>query len=75
MPNKPNGGWASEEERQRVRREVWANALGWELDSVKEEEIVGGKGNRVVSAFLWYDRYRWRGERADGWIGTYGASV
>ena len=31
-----------------MRREVWANAIGW--DEMDEEEIViGGAGNRVVS--------------------------
>lgn len=44
-PTKPEGGWKSEEERQAVRREVWANALGWEEVG---ECLVGGKESRVV---------------------------
>ncbi|WVO15378.1 hypothetical protein L204_103035 [Cryptococcus depauperatus] len=43
-PKNPSGGWKTEEERQNVRREVWANALGW---VEKEEKIVGTKENRV----------------------------
>ncbi|WWD21152.1 hypothetical protein CI109_105634 [Kwoniella shandongensis] len=45
-PVSPDGGWASEEERQRVRREVWANALGW-VEEEGSELVVGGKENRV----------------------------
>lgn len=49
-PTNPEGGWASEEERQEVRRQVWASALGW----VEEGEaiILGGKESRVVSSLL-----------------------
>jgi len=46
-PTRAEGGWQSEEERQDVRREVWANALGWVEDG--PEYVVGGKANRVVS--------------------------
>jgi protein farnesyltransferase subunit beta len=46
-PTKPEGGWASEEERQEVRRQVWASALGWVEEG--EAVILGGKDSRVVS--------------------------
>lgn len=46
-PTKAEGGWASEEERQEVRREVWASALGWVEEG--EAVILGGKDSRVVS--------------------------
>lgn len=46
-PTKPEGGWKSEEERQRVRREVWANALGW--SQLGENVVLGKKENTVVS--------------------------
>jgi protein farnesyltransferase subunit beta len=49
-PTTPEGGWKSEEERQAVRREVWANALGW--DQVGEDHVLGGQVNYVVSAPL-----------------------
>lgn len=45
-PTTPEGGWKSEEERQAVRREGWANALGWK---VLREEVIGDKENRLVS--------------------------
>nr|XP_019048040.1 protein farnesyltransferase subunit beta [Kwoniella bestiolae CBS 10118]OCF26970.1 protein farnesyltransferase subunit beta [Kwoniella bestiolae CBS 10118] len=41
-----DGGWKSEEERQKARREIWANALGW-VEDESQELIVGGKGNRI----------------------------
>jgi protein farnesyltransferase subunit beta len=46
-PTKPSGGWKSEEERQSVRREIWANALGW-IDN-GPEIVLGGRGSRLVS--------------------------
>ena len=45
-PTKPEGGWKSEEERQAVRREIWANALGW--DQLGPDQTLGGKVNTVV---------------------------
>ncbi|WVR09083.1 hypothetical protein IAU60_006144 [Kwoniella sp. DSM 27419] len=45
-PTTPGGGWASEEDRQDARREVWANALGW-MEEEGAELVVGGKENRV----------------------------
>lgn len=45
-PTKAEGGWKSEEERQRVRREVWANALGW--TQLGEDMVLAGKVNLVV---------------------------
>lgn len=47
-PSSLQGGWKSEEERQAVRKEVWANALGW-VERDEDEILVGGTGNRVVS--------------------------
>lgn len=47
QPVSPDGGWASEEERQAVRRQVWASALGWVEEG--EELVLGGKDSRVVS--------------------------
>ena len=47
-PTTLDGGWKSEDERQAVRREVWANALGW-VEREEDEILVGGKANRVVS--------------------------
>ena len=47
-PVSANGGWASEEERQEVRRQVWASALAW-VEDESAELVVGGKPNRVVS--------------------------
>ncbi|EIW65846.1 hypothetical protein TREMEDRAFT_74941 [Tremella mesenterica DSM 1558] len=44
-PVSSDGGWKSEEERQSVRREVWASILAW--DEEGEENVVGGKRNRV----------------------------
>ncbi|KAK1922572.1 terpenoid cyclases/protein prenyltransferase alpha-alpha toroid [Papiliotrema laurentii] len=44
-PTKPEGGWKSEEERQAVRREIWANALGW--DQLGPDQTLGGKVNTV----------------------------
>jgi protein farnesyltransferase subunit beta len=49
VPTTPGGGWASEDERQEVRREGWANALGW---IAEDELVVGGPGNRVVRSFV-----------------------
>ena len=46
-PTKPEGGWKSEEERQAVRREVWANALGW--GQLGPDTVLGSKENTVVS--------------------------
>ena len=46
-PTAPEGGWKSEEERQAVRREIWANALGW--NQLGEADVVGGQANLVVS--------------------------
>lgn len=46
-PTKPEGGWKSEEERQAVRREVYANALGW--GRTGGSEPLGGAVNFVVS--------------------------
>ncbi|OCF35551.1 protein farnesyltransferase subunit beta [Kwoniella heveanensis BCC8398] len=45
-PKSESGGWRSEEERQNVRGEVWANVLGW-IEEEGGELIVGGKENRV----------------------------
>ncbi|KAK4684582.1 protein farnesyltransferase subunit beta, partial [Tremellales sp. Uapishka_1] len=42
----PDGGWKDEEERQRVRRAVWSEALAWEENSSREI-ILGGKDSRV----------------------------
>lgn len=47
-PTKPEGGWKSEAERQRARREVFANALGW-TEEKGELIVVGGDASRVVS--------------------------
>lgn len=47
-PVSADGGWASEEERQEVRRQVWSSALAW-VEVQDEEVVVGGKPNRVVS--------------------------
>ncbi|ORX39110.1 terpenoid cyclases/protein prenyltransferase alpha-alpha toroid [Kockovaella imperatae] len=44
VPKTKSGGWGSEEQRQAVRREVWANALAW-VD--QEESVIGGRENRV----------------------------
>lgn len=46
-PTTPEGGWKSEDDRQAVRREIWANALGW-IES-GPEHVVGGKDSRLVS--------------------------
>jgi hypothetical protein len=46
-PTKPEGGWASEEERQDIRRQVWGSALGWVEEG--EAVVLGGKESRVVS--------------------------
>lgn len=48
-PTKPGGGWASEEERQRARRQIYASVLGW-VEDEKAELVVGGSDSRVVSA-------------------------
>jgi len=45
-PTTPQGGWRSEEERQSVRKEIWANALGW-IDN-GPEIVLGGKESRLV---------------------------
>ena len=45
-PTTPAGGWKDEEERQAVRKEIWANALGW-LDN-GPEIVLGGKASRLV---------------------------
>ncbi|WVF65571.1 hypothetical protein IAT40_000300 [Kwoniella sp. CBS 6097] len=45
-PKSPTGGWKDEDDRQNVRREVWANVLGW-IEEGGAELIVGGKENRV----------------------------
>ena len=45
-PTRPEGGWNSEEERQRVRKEVWANALGW--SQLGEDVILGRKEDNIV---------------------------
>jgi protein farnesyltransferase subunit beta len=51
-PTKPEGGWKSQEERQRVRREVWANALGW--SQLGKDVVLGRKeDNIVVSLHFW----------------------
>lgn len=46
-PTKPEGGWKTEEARQKSRKEVWANALGW--TQLGEDTVLGGKVNKVVS--------------------------
>jgi hypothetical protein len=45
-PTRPEGGWKNEEERQRVRREVWANALGW--TQLGEDVVLGRKEDNIV---------------------------
>ncbi|KAL1408783.1 CAAX farnesyltransferase (FTase) subunit beta [Vanrija albida] len=45
-PTTPEGGWKSEAERQRARREVFANALGW-AEEKGEQIVVGGDASRV----------------------------
>lgn len=45
-PTTAEGGWSSEEERQRVRREVYANVLGW-VEDKSNELVVGGQESRV----------------------------
>lgn len=45
-PNSADGGWASEEERQAARREVFANVLGW-VEDKSNEIIVGGQESKV----------------------------
>lgn len=60
-PTKPEGGWRSEEERQRVRREVWSSALGWQEEG--EEVVLGGKDSRVVCLSFELVRPRVAGQR------------
>lgn len=45
-PTSPEGGWSTEEERQRARREAFANVLGWSEDK-SNELVVGGQESRV----------------------------
>jgi protein farnesyltransferase subunit beta len=45
-PTTPGGGWRNEQERQEVRKEIWANALGW-IDN-GPEIVLGGKASRLV---------------------------
>ena len=45
-PTTPSGGWKDEQERQAVRKEIWANALGW-IDN-GPEIVLGGKASRLV---------------------------
>jgi protein farnesyltransferase subunit beta len=47
-PTKPEGGWKSEEERQRARREAYSNVLGW-VDDEAAMLVLGGNDNRLVS--------------------------
>ncbi|KAL7423783.1 CAAX farnesyltransferase (FTase) subunit beta [Cryptotrichosporon argae] len=44
-PTRAAGGWASEAERQAVRRRVWASALGWQEQGT--ELVLGGDESRV----------------------------
>ena len=62
-PTKPEGGWKTEEERQRARKEVWANALGW--TQLGEDTVLGGKVNKVVSLSSRASRAELTGERND----------
>ena len=55
-PTTPDGGWKSEDERQAVRRDVWANALGW-MEEEGSEMVLGGKESRVVSIRWWLVRW------------------
>jgi len=45
-PTTPGGGWKDEQQRQEVRKEIWANALGW-IDN-GPEIVLGGKASRLV---------------------------
>ena len=47
-PTTPGGGWKDEQQRQEVRKEIWANALGW-IDN-GPEIVLGGKAYRLVCA-------------------------
>jgi protein farnesyltransferase subunit beta len=46
-PTTPGGGWKSEDERQRARREAFANVLGW-VEDENAQLVVGGADNRLV---------------------------